>query len=221
MQSLKRCFLLVVILLFGSRVFAQPEPQKLSYKVPERILKAEIKSFDGRTPFSLADYKGKVILVAVWAYWCIPCIEGINDLVKIREEFEGQNLAVVGISLHYSFADDRQGANEFVRDSKFKFKMGLMNEGIGSLLMTDSAEVPDFMLLNSDGVLVERMLGFNPEKTPAQLRDAIKGLLKNGGPSERAAAQSDNFQRRDSQAINRRRKRDGDERTSECKFIGN
>jgi len=215
MQSLRKCILLVVILLFGSKVFAQPEPQKLSYKVPERVLKAEIKSFDETAPFSLSDYKGKVILVAIWAYWCIPCIEGIDDIVKIREEFAGKNLAIVGISLHYSFSDDRQGAYEFVRGSKFKFKMGLMNEEIGSLLMADDAEVPNFMLLNADGVLVERILGFNPKKTPALLRGEIKELLKSGASSGKSAARYDNFRWRESKAVNRRRKRNGNERIDE------
>lgn len=178
MLSLRRCILLVVILLFASRVFAQPEPQKLSYRVPEQVLKAKIKSFDESTPFSLSDYKGKVILIAVWAYWCSPCIEGINELAKIREEFEEKNLAVVGISLHYSFDDDKKGANDFVRYSKFKFKMGSMNNEIFSLLMADHAEVPNFIFVSGDGVLVERILGFNPKKTPVQLRDEIRELLK-------------------------------------------
>ena len=179
MKSLRMCSLLVVILLGGSAAIAQPAPQMLSYRVPEQTWKAEIKSFGKSTPFRLADYKGKVTLLAVWAYWCRPSVNGLNDLARIKEEFAGQNLEVIGISLHYNFDDDNnQEAIEFVRRSNFKFKMGWINAGIRDLLMADDAAVPSFMLLTSDGVLVERILGFNPAKTPTLLREAIRPLLK-------------------------------------------
>src|SRR5205085_12068425 len=89
----------------------------------------------------------------------------------------------IGISLYYSFEDDKQGAKDFVKQSNFDFKMGWINREIGGLLMSDSAATPNFMLISSDGILVERILGFNPTKTPSLLRQAIKPLLK----KERAA----------------------------------
>jgi thiol-disulfide isomerase/thioredoxin len=181
MKSLRKSILLVVILLCGRAAFAQPAPEKLSYPVPETTWKSEIKSIDSSAPFSLNDYKGKVILLAVWAYWCKPCINQLNELVKIEKEFAGQNLAVVGISLSYSFDDDRQGAVDYVRQSNFKFRMGWINNDVGSLLMSDLGYVPNFMFINSDGVLVERILGFNPAKTPKLLRQALKPLLKKEG----------------------------------------
>src|SRR5207248_3517130 len=165
MRFLRSCSLLALVLLCGGAAIAQAAPQTLSHKVPEQTWKAEIKSFGGSAPFSLNDDKGKVILLAVWAYWCKPCLNAMNELAKIQEDFAGQNVAVVGISLYYSFPDDKRGAIDYVQYSKFKFKMGWINEEIGGLLMADDAEVPNFMLINSDGVLVERILGFHPAET--------------------------------------------------------
>ncbi|HUQ32152.1 MAG TPA: TlpA disulfide reductase family protein [Pyrinomonadaceae bacterium] len=182
MKSL-RLFILTAGILFCSSGIAQaqPAPQKLSYKVPETTWKAEIKSIDASAPFSLNDYKGKVILLLVWASWCGPCINGINDLVQIEKEFAGKNLGVVGISLPYSFDDDKQRAIELVKQSDFKFKMGWINNDVGSLLQSDLAYAPNYMLITSDGVMVERILGFNPAKTPKLLRKALKSLLKKEG----------------------------------------
>src|SRR5436305_14503868 len=67
LRQLRKCILLVVILLFVSKVFAQPEQNRLPYRVPERVWKAEINSLDETAPFSVSDYKGKVNLLAVWA----------------------------------------------------------------------------------------------------------------------------------------------------------
>jgi thiol-disulfide isomerase/thioredoxin len=182
MKSLKKSILLAVNLFCcGVASLAQPAPQKLSYPVPETTWTAEIKSIDDSTPFRLGDYKGKVILLLVWAYWCRPCLNGIDDLVKIEKEFAGQNLAVVGISLPYGFDDDRQGAIDYVKQSNFKFRMGWINNYVGGLLMSDLAYAPNYMLITRDGVLVERILGFNPKKTPALLRKALKSLLKKEG----------------------------------------
>ena len=84
---------------------------------------------------------------------------------------------MIGISLYYSFDDDRQGAKDFVRQSNFNFKVGWINNEIGELLMMDSAATPNFMLISNDGMLVERILGFNPAKAPTLLREALKPLL--------------------------------------------
>ena len=204
MRFLRSYSLLALVLLCGSAAMAQPAPQTLSHKVPEQTWKAEIKSFGGSAPFSLNDDKGKVILLAVWAYWCKPCLNAMNELAKIQEDFAGQNVAVVGISLYYSFPDDKRGAIDYVQYSKFKFKMGWINEEIGGLLMADDAEVPNFMLISSDGILVERILGFNPAKTRALLRDELQKLLKSGAGSEKQDASSETFRLREARAVNKK-----------------
>jgi glutathione peroxidase-family protein len=201
MKSLRMSILLFVILLCGSWAMGQPAPEKLSHPVPDFAWNAEIKSFSEAPPFRLADYKGKVILLVAWASWCRPCINGLNDLVKLEEEFTGQNLAVVGISIPYGFDDDRQRAIDFVRQSNFKFKVGWINNDVGSLLNSDLAYVPNFMLITSDGVMVERILGFNPQKTPKVLREEIKKLLKSGPAIEKPGARAESLQWKEAQAV--------------------
>jgi len=53
---------------------------------------------DGK-PFSLADAKGKVVLVVFWASWCLPCAAEIESLQQVAASFGGRGLEIVGINL--------------------------------------------------------------------------------------------------------------------------
>jgi thiol-disulfide isomerase/thioredoxin len=44
---------------------------------------------------------GKVLLINVWATWCIPCREEFPDLVKLAEIYQERNLEIIGISADY------------------------------------------------------------------------------------------------------------------------
>jgi thiol-disulfide isomerase/thioredoxin len=49
---------------------------------------------------SLAQYKGKWVLVNFWATWCPPCLEEIPDLVALHEN-KKNNLVVLGVAMDY------------------------------------------------------------------------------------------------------------------------
>jgi len=51
-----------------------------------------------RTPRTLADYRGKVLILNFWATWCEPCIEEMPSLQKLRERLSGK-INVVGVNL--------------------------------------------------------------------------------------------------------------------------
>jgi len=50
---------------------------------------------DGK-PVSLADYRGKWVIVNFWATWCPPCLEEIPELVSLHEE-NSDKLVVLGV----------------------------------------------------------------------------------------------------------------------------
>jgi thiol-disulfide isomerase/thioredoxin len=53
---------------------------------------------DGQ-PMSLAGFKGKTILVNLWATWCVPCREEMPALDKLQAEFGGSDFQVVAINV--------------------------------------------------------------------------------------------------------------------------
>jgi thiol-disulfide isomerase/thioredoxin len=48
---------------------------------------------------SLADFRGKVVLVNVWATWCAPCIEEMPTLGALQEAYAGRDFEFVAISI--------------------------------------------------------------------------------------------------------------------------
>lgn len=67
---------------------------------------------DGKT-VSLDQYKGKFLVLHFWATWCPPCIKELPKLKAFKDQKEGQDLAVVLVSLDYAASRDK--IDEFMK----------------------------------------------------------------------------------------------------------
>lgn len=47
----------------------------------------------------LSDYRGKLVLINLWATWCAPCIKEIPMMDKIRRDNQDKNLVVLPLSI--------------------------------------------------------------------------------------------------------------------------
>ncbi len=70
---------------------------------------------DGRG--SLADFKGKVVVLNVWASWCTPCVEEVPLLQRTHEKILSQGGLVLGVDTQD--ASDR--ARKFLKEVKADF----------------------------------------------------------------------------------------------------
>ncbi len=71
--------------------------KKLAFSDPTPVSEQAFTDPDGGT-FTLADFKGKTVLVNFWATWCAPCRKEMPMLSELQSEFGGEEFEVVTIA---------------------------------------------------------------------------------------------------------------------------
>ena len=74
----------------------ESQPERLAERIPE----IRLADRDG-TIRTLADWKGKSLIVNFWATWCAPCRREIPLLGRLQEQYGPQGFQVIGIAADY------------------------------------------------------------------------------------------------------------------------
>lgn len=111
--------------------------------VPALELKAQDLSGASKT---LADYRGKVLLLNFWASWCPPCQREMPSMERLRLKMGGRPLAVVAIDS----AETREEVDAFLAKMKVGFPILLDPEGSNTKRWKVFA-LPTTFLLDASG----------------------------------------------------------------------
>lgn len=141
----------------GLKSVAKGEMAKLT--LPAEAGVAPVTSFldkDGKQ-VRLADFKGKVVVLNVWATWCAPCILEMPTLAKLAAEYEGKPVAVVAVAIDGERDADKAKAFiaknaplAYYRDPKLKLPYDLKPQ---------TSAMPTTVIFGKDGVERGRVLG--------------------------------------------------------------
>lgn len=104
----------------------------------------------------IADYRGDVVLLNLWATWCGPCEWEMPSLEALHRDFGPRGLKVVAVAV------DDPGFEQRVRD--FVARKGLtfeiLSEGSGKIESDYEARgIPATYLIGRDGVIRKRVAG--------------------------------------------------------------
>ncbi len=126
---------------------------------------------------ALAAERGKVVVLNLWASWCVPCLREIPDLVRIERELAPRGAVLIGVSMD----EPGDAARVATFHAKYfpEFRSYLRTEreidAIASVVDPAWNEVlPTTYLLGRDGKVVRRVQG---AKTLEQFRALIESAL--------------------------------------------
>jgi thiol-disulfide isomerase/thioredoxin len=106
-------------------------------------------------PVALAQLRGQVVLLNIWATWCAPCREEMPSLERLHRRLAPEGLRIVAVSVD-------EGARRVVADFARRF-------GLTFAIWHDPANrvgrayritgLPESFLIDRDGVIVKRVIG--------------------------------------------------------------
>jgi thiol-disulfide isomerase/thioredoxin len=121
---------------------------------------------------SLAQWRGKLLVVNFWATWCAPCREEMPEFVRLQAEFGGKGLQFVGIAL-----DDADKVGQFAAEIGLNYPALIggygameLSKTLGNRLMA----LPFTVIVSRDGTIAHTQLG--PLKG-SQLRAMVGKLI--------------------------------------------
>ena len=129
---------------------------------------------------SLAQSRGRVVLLNVWATWCHPCRDEIPVLQALHERYAPRGLDLIGVSV------DARGEERTIREfaSDFRMTYALWHDPDERVQATFLAVgVPATFLIDRDGVLRWRHVGPVRANDSTLVRE-IERALGSGGSAD-------------------------------------
>ena len=115
---------------------------------------------------SLTDYKGKVVLINIWATWCPPCVEEMPSMEKLYQELKGEPFEILAVSIDVSGA---KAVLPFMIENKLSFPALIDSKGdMKSLYQTTG--VPESFIIDEVGIIVEKVIGPRDWASPNTIR---------------------------------------------------
>lgn len=65
-----------------------------------------INEWKNSAPRSLADFRGRYVLLEFWGYWCGPCVYKMPEIVALRDKYSEDELAIIGVHVDYKTEDE-------------------------------------------------------------------------------------------------------------------
>ena len=135
------------------------------------------------TPATIADLKGRVVLLDFWATWCAPCFEAFPSLTEWHEELSGKGLVILGFTRYYGRDESRpvDEAGEIAFLDRFRSKQKLpydivVGKDQSTQLLYGATALPTAVLIDRKGVVRYIEPGTSSSRL-AEMREMIDKLL--------------------------------------------
>ncbi|HEV8553747.1 MAG TPA: TlpA disulfide reductase family protein [Casimicrobiaceae bacterium] len=156
----------------GDEATVQPSARSKPYKETRPVPATRFQDSSGRQ-LTLADFKGRVVLLNIWATWCSPCRKEMPTLDRLQAALGGPSFEVVALSI------DRDGmgiVRSFYDEIHVQSLAVYIDPSAEAMQTLSIIGVPTTILIDASGREVWRRLGPETWDAPdmvAMLRETI------------------------------------------------
>ncbi|MGH7673231.1 MAG: TlpA disulfide reductase family protein [Gemmatimonadales bacterium] len=145
----------VMTAVFGTALAIRLRPQIAPLGVGSEAPGFHATDLRTRRPVTLADYRGKVVLLNVWATWCLPCRVEMPSMQRLHGKLAGTDFRILAVSI------DQEGADKimaFVQELGLTFD--ILHDPAGAIQgIYQTTGVPESFVIDRDGVIVKKVIG--------------------------------------------------------------
>lgn len=174
MKIAKSLFLTIIVVLIIPNIsfpIVQESQQAIDFNLPD--------IYDNGKTYSLKDFKGKVILLNIWASWCTGCQAEMPELLNLQDEYKAKGLSIVAVSVDSS----KDKAVEFLKklEEKNKMKINFIVPYDKEKAITKDYKprgMPASYLIDKNGKLAKIFLGSFTSSNMSVLKSAIEETIR-------------------------------------------
>jgi len=123
----------------------------------------------------LSNYRGRVVLVNLWATWCPPCVAELPVLDRLSEEYAGKGLVILGVAGD----EDPQTVRDFLAKAPASFEVLFDPDGVIGTRYGITG-YPETFFVDRQGRLRDKIIGPLPhegDSVSKELKSRIDALL--------------------------------------------
>ncbi len=133
---------------------------------------------------TLDDYRGKVVLVNIWATWCPPCQEEMPSIERLYRAVDNADFEVVAVSIDAPFGKrdtfGRVGGDLQSFADSLGLTFTILHDPSGKIQETfQTTGVPESFLLDRKGVIKKKVAGSTAWDAPQNV-ELVQRLLMEG-----------------------------------------
>jgi cytochrome c biogenesis protein CcmG/thiol:disulfide interchange protein DsbE len=146
---------IAMALVFGTALVVKIRPQIDLVAVGSGAPQFHARNLATGREATLADYRGKVVLLNVWATWCAPCRVEMPSMERLYRRLGGPDFRIVAVSID---EDGDSLVAAFARELGLSFDV-LHDQTTTIKQSYQATGVPESWVINRDGVIVKKVIG--------------------------------------------------------------
>jgi len=153
----------VLVIILSLKLNDQPFKFSNQVAIEDGIQAPDFKfpGLDGKI-ISLADQKGKIVLVNIWATWCPPCVDEMPSMEKLYQKFKGQNFEILAVSIDET---GLKAVAPFMKKTRLTFPALIDSKGTIRTTYRITG-VPESFIIDKQGFLIRKIVGPVDWSTP-------------------------------------------------------